>query len=160
MGSEAMRRTEDKTWMEVAKVIATRSKCDIQVGAVIIGADGRIQATGYNGPPAGYSCRGDDEQSCAMFCDRRLKLPMAKDPGYTDCPSNHAEMNALLYSDQARRKGGTMYITKLPCMACAKAIANSGIMRVIVPTGTEEGRKLVGAEFLLQCGVRVEEMWA
>lgn len=160
MGSEAMRQSEDKTWMEVAKVVSARSKCDVQVGAVIIGADGRIQATGYNGPPAGYRCRGEEEQSCAMFCDRRLKASAAKDPGYTDCPSNHAEMNAILYSDQALRKGGIMYITKQPCMACAKAIANSGIVRVLIPAGATEGRKLIGSEFLLQCGIRVEEIWA
>lgn len=51
---------------------------------------------------------------------------------YTDCPSIHAEANALLSSDRSRHEGGTIYITSDPCWSCAKMIANSGLQCVVV----------------------------
>lgn len=160
MGSKAMRQTEDKTWMEVAKVIAARSRCDVKVGAVIVGADGRIQATGYNGTPPGIQCQESEEYGCAVFCNRRLKVSEARDQSYIDCPMLHSEINALLYSDQARRKGGIMYITKPPCLACAKAIANSGIVRVLLPEGMDKPGRGEGTRLLKRCGIMVEEVWS
>jgi len=48
----------DTNFINIAKEIATASKCvSKQVGAVIV-KDGRILSTGYNGTPAGYiNCR-------------------------------------------------------------------------------------------------------
>ena len=51
---------------------------------------------------------------------------------YSDCPSIHAEANALLTSDRSGRLGGTMYVTSHPCWSCAKMIANSGLTTIIV----------------------------
>ena len=45
----------DNNFINIAKEIATASKCvSKQVGAVIV-KDGRILSTGYNGTPAGYT---------------------------------------------------------------------------------------------------------
>lgn len=143
--------------MKVAEVVAERSKCSVKVGAVIVGADGRVQATGYNGPPAGYGVE-DEDGGCAGFCPRRA-AGAVKDPDYGDCPSNHAEINALLYSDQTRRWGGIIYITKFPCLACAKAIANSGLRYVVLVPWDQTIRnaeKNKTVAFLESCGVRVE----
>lgn len=150
-----MRQTEDQTWCLVAAAIAGRSKCDTQVGAVIVGVDGRVLATGYNGPPAGYkpvnACG-----ACSGICDRKTKV--MKDPDYLDCPSNHAEINALLYSDQVNRANGVIYVTKMPCLACAKAIANSGLHTVVVSRETSRiNYDPQGAvHFLKTCGLVVE----
>lgn len=51
---------------------------------------------------------------------------------YSDCPSLHAEVNALLTSDRSARTGGTIYVTGELCYACAKMIANSGLGCVVV----------------------------
>jgi len=40
-------------------------------------------------------------------------------------------MNALLYVDRTRIEGGTLYCTGSLCIGCAKAVANSGIARVV-----------------------------
>ena len=58
------------------------------------------------------------------------------------CRGVHAEMNALLQAAVygISVAGGTMYCTVTPCMLCAKAIINAGIVCVRVagayPGGT------------------------
>lgn len=123
-----MRRpTKDETFLAVAKVIGARSLCESRkVGAVIVDRNGRIVATGYNGPPAGFE---HGNAPCAEWCERRQKRAHAS-PDYRACPSVHAEMNALLYADRAAVEGGTLYITHPPCVDCSKVIANSGVSEV------------------------------
>lgn len=55
-----------------------------------------------------------------------------KKADYSDCPSLHAEANALMASDRSLRAQGMIYITSHPCLACAKLIANSGLTGVFV----------------------------
>lgn len=145
-----MRPTWDQTWMQLAVTMAARSRCGRGVGAVIISAEDRVVATGYNGPPAGYPTVSE---SCKDFCPRLAMYP--KPITYDDCPSNHAEINALLWSSRQERLGGTIYITTAPCMGCAKALANSGL-RQVVWVNTEEKRhrspKKV-EDFLNVCGI-------
>lgn len=154
------RQTEDSTWMGVAEVIAERSKCTVKVGAVIVSADGRIQATGYNGVPAGYYKPDAGVSGCESYCDRSAGV-RPKDPAFNDCPANHAEINALLYSDYTRRQGGTIVVTKAPCMACAKAIANSGLKLVLIPSNsTSKSRNIQEViDFLEKCGIDTQGVW-
>lgn len=111
--------------MDVADVVARRSWCvRRQAGCVVVTADNQIVATGYNGPPAGLALSGP----CDLWCDR------AKTGGslsYDDCLAAHSEINAFMRADQSMR-GGTLYVTSCPCYACAKAIANSGVARVVL----------------------------
>ena len=51
---------------------------------------------------------------------------------YSDCPSLHAEANALMRGDRSAREGGTIYVTSGVCFGCAKLIANSGLAMVVV----------------------------
>ena len=48
---------ETPTWtryfMSLAELIATKSKDDTQVGAILIGPDNEVRLTAYNGPPKG-----------------------------------------------------------------------------------------------------------
>jgi dCMP deaminase len=149
--SSSTRQTWDETWLEVARVIAKRSLCERdQVGAVIVSKDNRIVATGYNGPPAGFD---HSNTGCSSWCYRaqasdpqgRFFEPGAKVPlksDYSDCPSLHAEANALSVCDRSVREGGTIYITSGVCFGCAKLIANSGLEHVIVPrTSYEHGHR-------------------
>lgn len=115
-------------------------------------------ATGYNGPPAGYSL-ATDGRPCSAWCSRHDTPESA--PDFSDCPSVHAELNALLYSDRERRLGGTAYLTRDPCWACAVALAASGINRVVTRLTAWEAtyRSRQVAAYLEDCGVQVCYWW-
>lgn len=80
------------------------------------------------------------------------------DPTYDDCPSLHAEANALITSDRSLRIGGTIYVTSHVCMGCAKLIANSGLTRVYVGTRRQDRHREPDNSyaFLRKCGLVVE----
>lgn len=144
----------DAIWCGVARTISGRSLCSrAKVGAVITDVNNRVVSTGYNGPPAGFE---HYDLSCKLWCLR------GKDPdGGTvqPCFSVHAEANALLSGERSTWQGGTMYITKHPCMECAKLIANSGLAYIVVspnPPVIAEERHVAVYSFLGQCGVVVE----
>ncbi len=122
-----MRPLWDDVWMEVADAISQRSRCIRQYGAVIVTAENRIVATGYNGPPAAFKVDGPD---CVGTCPHASKEP-GESVGYADCISIHAEANSLLFCDRRDREGGTIYITGIPCFDCGKLIANSGLRRAV-----------------------------
>lgn len=152
----------DECWMAVARTVALRSACESQVGAVIVSSRRRVIATGYNGPPAGYQVGGRDF-ACAD-CPHRQAVERGEiapgDMRHHLCPSLHAEANALLYCQRLDREGSTIYITRAPCLECAKLIAQSGAERCVwVPwpsdlaTIATESRKL-----LADSGVNVDHI--
>ena len=149
------RPTTDLTWTAVAVAASKRSRCDrAKVGAVIVAADGRVAATGYNGPPADWA---PATGTCSNWCKRN---DWSGEQDFSNCPAVHAELNALLYCDRDQARGGTLYVTKSPCMGCCKAIAAAGIKRVVWPVAgrrEDEERGRVAAEFLAQCGITVAE---
>lgn len=134
--------------------MSKRSRCGKGVGAVIVSAEHRVVATGYNGPPAGYPSEG----SCENFCPRLLTYP--KPSSYDSCPSNHAEINALLWSSRQERLGGTIYVTTAPCMGCAKALANSGLQEVVWIRTEEKPHRSPSEvkDFLRRCGLFYREV--
>lgn len=143
----------DSVWMDVAKTIARRSRCSrAQVGAVVVSANQRISATGYNGPAAALKLEGD----CINWCPRAQGLTPL-DTTYDSCPSIHAEANALLYVDRSKVEGGTIYITGAPCIQCAKLISNSGLSRVVAIVRTidlhRQPEKVL--DYLTSCGLDV-----
>lgn len=140
--------------MTLAIAMSQRSRCGKGVGAVIVSAEERVVATGYNGPPSGWP---QQSESCQDFCPRLNQDP--KPASYDSCPSNHAEMNALLWSSRQERLGGTIYITTAPCMTCAKAIANSGLTLVVwIKTEEKPHRSPEDVkQFLSKCGIGYEE---
>ena len=112
-----VRANWDDYFMNIAKVVASRSTCDRKfVGAVIV-RDKTILSTGYNG-----SIR---------------KLPHCNEVGHMmengHCVATiHAEANAII---QAAKNGvrideGTIYTTASPCWNCFKMVANAGLKRI------------------------------
>ena len=145
----------DETWLSVARTIARRSLCSRdQVGAVVVSATNRLLETGYNGPPAGFQT---DLQPCTEWCVRAMTSSI--EAGYTDCPSLHAEANALMRGDRIAREGGTIYITSGVCFGCAKLIANSGLTMVVVDGASVSLNQHRNSEksytFLERCGITV-----
>lgn len=71
------------------------------------------------------------------------------------CIAQHAEAGALLYSDPARRRGGTLIVNGPPCFECARLIASSGVSRVVHTWDDtyEDWPKI--KEFLETAGIKV-----
>lgn len=139
--------------MDVAMAVAKRSRCSrAQIGAVVVSNDQRISASGYNGPAATFSVEGE----CINWCPRAQgTAPL--DNLYDACPSIHAEANALLYVDRSRVEKGTIYITDVACLQCAKLVSNSGVSRVVmrVESTASHRRPDETIEYLKNCGIEV-----
>ena len=99
---------------EAAKTKSNDPRC--QVGAVIVSADKVVLTTGFNGLPRGV----DDDKQILEDTDEKLKVIC------------HAEQNAII--NAARMgiavRGGSIYVTKFPCLACCNSISQAGIERV------------------------------
>jgi dCMP deaminase len=121
-----MRPTTNEYFMEIAKVVATRSTClRHHVGAVIV-KDKHIISTGYNGAPRGLPHCTD------VGCIRDLQhIPSGTQVQI--CVAVHAEQNAIIQAalHGISTKGGTLYCTLQPCIICSKMIINAGIVKVI-----------------------------
>jgi dCMP deaminase len=139
----------------MARALARRSLCvRDQVGALIVDKDNKVIGEGYNGP-ARYTDHKD--QPCTEWCPRASSERKVMD--YSDCPSLHAEANALVMSDRSLRSGGIIYVTSHPCLACAKLISNSGLSGVYVGhDGQHEYRRDQGVyDYLFGLGMKVWE---
>ncbi|MBP7652410.1 cytidine/deoxycytidylate deaminase family protein [Candidatus Dependentiae bacterium] len=113
-------------FMEIARLVGTRSTCiRRKVGAIIV-KDKRILATGYNGVPKGIEhCT---EQSCIRNINN---IPSGQ--RHELCMGLHAEQNAII---QAAVYGvsiseSEIYCTFQPCIVCAKMIINAGIKKIV-----------------------------
>ena len=114
-------------FLEIAKTCATRSNCfRAKVGAVIVGEDKKIKATGYNGTPAKVvSCY--ELGKCY-----RIENNIPSGTRYETCRSIHAEQNAIIQAGQDRCQGATMYIYghNFICILCKRFIVQAGIKDV------------------------------
>lgn len=115
---QTSRPSLDEYFMNIAKVVATRSTCDrLRAGAVLV-RDKKILSTGYNGAPRNMPhCDDVGHQLEDGHCIRTA----------------HGEQNAIVQAAYhgISTKGATMYCTFSPCKICAKIIANAGLVRVV-----------------------------
>lgn len=146
------RPTWDDTWFDIANIISQRSLCKTRVGAVIVTEDNRPISVGYNGPPKGFNHYDYD---CRAWCKRAVDPTLS----YDECPSLHAEQNALMTADKSAFSGGYIYVTSHVCGTCAKLIANSGLRAVFVSDTSEENYNKRNSRhwynFLEECGIWV-----
>lgn len=149
----------DETRSAQARILALRSLCSrAKVGAVVTDTSNRIVGEGYNGPPKGFK---HESKPCTIWCKRACpktgEVAPVPEPDYGDCPSIHAEANALLQADRHERAGGSIYVTSHICFGCAKLIANSGLSEVVVDTDRADTHRnpLASYQFLKECGLRV-----
>ena len=112
------RVTWENYFMNIARVVATRSTCDRKnVGAVIV-REKTILSTGYSGSIRGLPhCI---EIGCEMVDGHCVR-------------TTHAEANAIV---QAAKNGvkinsSEIYVTASPCYSCFKLIANAGIKAIL-----------------------------
>jgi len=99
---------------------ATKSKDTTQVGAVLIGPDREIRLTGYNGPPKGVVDSPDRRE-------RPTKYLFA----------SHAEANLVAFAarEGIRTKDCTVYVTHMPCSACARTLIQAGVAKIVFGPG-------------------------
>jgi dCMP deaminase len=125
----------EEYFIEIAKVVSTRSTClRRRYGAVIV-KDNVIVSTGYNGAPRG-SANCVDRGIC-----RRKELNVPAGERYELCEAVHAEQNAIINGSPERMKDGSIYIAGFeedssaaegkPCLLCKRMIRNAQIRQVI-----------------------------
>jgi dCMP deaminase len=137
----------DQYFMDITRLVATRSTCmRRQVGAILV-KERNILATGYNGVPSGIThC---DATGCLR---ERLKIPSGE--RHELCRGLHAEQNAII---QAARHGinidgSTLYCTTMPCIICTKMVINAGIRAIVYGEGyTDE----LAREMISESGISV-----
>ena len=114
----------DKYFLEIAKVVASRSTCPrASVGAVIV-KDNRIIATGYNGSlPSEPHCT---DVGCLVInghCERAVHAE-------TNAVAQAAKMGlaidgaTMYYYDSLNRPSGS-------CLKCSQVMAAAGIKRLV-----------------------------
>lgn len=116
----------DDYFMEITRVVATRSTCSRrQVGAVLV-RDKHILSSGYNGAPRGLD-------HCLEIGCLREQLGIPSGQRQELCRGLHAEQNAIIQAayQGVETRGATIYVTHQPCITCAKMIINAGIVRVV-----------------------------
>ncbi len=136
-------------FMEVAELVSTWSKDpSTKTGAIVVGPDREIRATGYNG-----FVRGVDDNK-----PERLERPTKYDF------FEHAERNAIYNAclTGTSLKGCVMYATHAPCTDCARAIIQSGIKIVVTheiiidentPNNTWRDKLIFSREMFKEAGV-------
>ena len=123
---EVQRPSWDQYFMNIAKVVASRSNCIKRKVAAIIVKDKRVISTGYNGTPRGT--RNCNEGGCP-----RCNSLATSGTNLEECLCSHGEENAIVQASYhgVSVKDAIIYTTFAPCLQCAKMIINSGIREVI-----------------------------
>ena len=136
-------------FLELAELIATWSKDpSTKTGAVVVGPNKEIRATGYNGLVRGVR---DD-------IPERMERPTKYDF------FEHAERNAIYNAclTGTSLNGCTIYCTLTPCTDCARAIIQAGIKTVVTyefamnnndPKNTWRDKLNFSAEMFKEAGV-------
>jgi dCMP deaminase len=109
----------DLYYLEICRVVARRSKDPAtQIGCVIAGPAHEIRSTGYNSFPRGIA---DHKPERAQRPEKYLWI-------------EHAERNAIYNAARAGTplEGCTIFVELMPCMDCARAIVQAGIVEVVV----------------------------
>jgi dCMP deaminase len=151
-GALAVERPDwDNYFMNIARVVATRSNCIKRKVAAVITVDKRIIATGYNGTPRGVqNCNEGGCPRCNAFGPSGSDL--------SECLCSHAEENSITQSAYhgVSVRGGTIYTTLCPCNMCTKMIINSGLQEVVFSADYPIGE--LSMRLLREAGVKVRQL--
>lgn len=115
-----------KEYMEYAISLSSKANCiKGKVGAILV-KNNEIIAEGVNSVPNGITpCK---EDTCL-----RKKLNLKSGQNQELCYVVHAEQNALIdaLNKHIDVKDSTLYVTKQPCIICAKMLINAGIKEIV-----------------------------
>lgn len=137
--TQAERPSFEHIYLALARTLAQRSTCKrLQVGTVITSTDFRkVLAVGYNGNATGLpnTCDRDEVGNCGCL---------------------HSEENATINCDTPRSVEKIVFVTHLPCVACAKRLINLGNVRKVY--FGERYRDTRARDVLVSVGVAVEQL--
>lgn len=102
--------------LDFARHAATKSKDSTKVGAVLVGPEGEVRLTSFNGPPRGVEDRPERFERPAKYLY-----------------ASHAEANLVAFAarEGIRTKGCSVYQTHHPCAACSRTLIQAGVTAVI-----------------------------
>lgn len=110
-------------FMNMLGPISSRSKDpNTKVGCVIASSDNHVLSTGYNSFP----------RSINDNVEERLERPEKY------FWMEHGDRNAIYAIARRTLIGSKMYLTGMPCMDCARAIVQVGIVEVIIDAERQE----------------------
>ena len=106
--------------MGFARHASTKSKDSTQVGAALVGPDLEVRLTGYNGPPRGVEDKPERRERPAKYLF-----------------ASHAEANLVAFAarEGISTRGCAVFVTHMPCAACARTLIQAGIHKVFVADG-------------------------
>jgi dCMP deaminase len=139
----------DQYFMDITRVVATRSTCmRRQVGAVIVKGK-RLLTSGYNGAPQGLP-------HCSEVGCLRTERAVPSGERHELCRGTHAEQNAIVQAALygVAIDGATLYCTHQPCSGCTKMIINAGIERIVYLAAYPDelaGELLAGTDIECTC---------
>lgn len=131
-------------YMLLAVAAAGKSKDPTKVGAILIGPDGEIRLTGFNGPPRGVRDRPERLERPAKYLF-----------------ASHAEANLVAFAarEGIRTNGCKVVVTHYPCASCARALIQAGIKCVVVgpgKTSMPDEEFSAAAQMFLEASVKVD----
>ena len=123
----------------MAESVASMSSCvRLKVGCLVVTENDTI-VIGYNGTPSGWDnvCETEDN----VTHDYVL----------------HAEANAIskFASSTESSRGSTVFVTHVPCIHCAKLIAQAKVKAVYY---LNDYRDEAGKKHLIKCGIHIERI--
>lgn len=129
----------EEIYMQLALTLAERSTCKrLNVGTVVTSTDYRkVLAIGYNGNAAGLpnQCDRDEAGNCGCL---------------------HSEENAVINCDSPRFVEKHVFVTHLPCVACAKRLINLGGVKKIFYRNAY--RVTTSIDVLTSVGIEVKQI--
>ncbi|MGV8085958.1 MAG: deaminase [Candidatus Bilamarchaeum sp.] len=147
---KVVRPSWDDYFMNIAKVVSSRSNCMKRKVAAVIVKDKRIISTGYNGTPRGTkNCSEGGCPRCNSFSESGKNLE--------ECLCSHGEENAIVQASYhgISIKESVLYSTFSPCLLCTKMIINAGIREVVF--NTEYPLSETSKRLLLDAGVKLRQ---
>ncbi|OOY09810.1 hypothetical protein BMI89_03085 [Thioclava sp. F36-7] len=143
-------RKWDTRFIEIAQNISSWSEDPSRkVGAVIVNPSNAIISTGYNGFP-----RRIAHDPAILF---------AQESGEKYLWIEHAERNAIYNAANVgtATAGCTIYTTLFPCADCARAIIQSGLIRLVTYRQPDSEKRFYASmeasrKMLMEAGVKID----
>ncbi len=149
-GIKGKRPNWDEYFLEVAKLVSTRSTClRRQVGAVAV-RDKRILATGYNGAPSGLA-------HCTDIGCIREKLNIPSGQRQELCRGLHGEQNVINQAviHNVDLKDSIFYVTNQPCVTCTKMLISVGVKEIVILDGYPDK---LARRMLKEAGIKIRRV--
>ncbi len=150
MASAMARPSWNEYFMNITKLVASRSTCTRRAVGAILVKEKRILSTGYNGAPSSVShC---EEAGCL-----REKLGVPSGQRHELCRGVHAEQNAIVQAAfyGVSIKEAILFSTTYPCSICARLIINAGISKIFYQEGYQDE---LSETMLKEAGIQIVQL--